>query len=62
MSIWQLFQVANVLQYPVKSVYPEGSNVNIRKDLGHDIHCQNQCANNQGNCYIDVDNYASRQW
>ena len=45
MGIWQLFQVANVLQHPVKSVYPEGGNVNIRKDLGHDIHCQNQCAN-----------------
>ena len=61
MGIWQLFQVANVLQHPVKSVYPEGGNVNIRKDLGHDIHCQNQCANTR-ETYVDVDSYASRQW
>ena len=33
MGIWQLFQVANVLGNPVFSVYPDGGNVNIRKDL-----------------------------
>ena len=49
MGIWQLFQIANVLQHPVKSVYPEGGNVNIRKDQrsGHDIKCRNEGANSR---------------
>ena len=47
MAIWQLFQIANVLQHPVKSVYPEGGNVNIRKDLGWDIKCRNEGSNNR---------------
>ena len=33
MGVWQLFQVANVIEYPVTYVYPEGGNANIRRDL-----------------------------
>ena len=33
MGVWQLFQLANVLHCPIRSVYPEGGNANIRLDL-----------------------------
>ena len=29
MGVWQIFQVANVIQHPVKLVYPEGGNANV---------------------------------
>ena len=45
MGIWQLFQVANVIENPLSSVYPEGGNINIRKDLNHKIFCKNEPAN-----------------
>ena len=33
MGVWQLFQAANVLNCPIRSVYPDGGNGNIRLDL-----------------------------
>ena len=47
MGVWQLFQVANVIQCPVKSVYPEGGNVNIRLDLNRTMRCINEDHNDR---------------
>ena len=47
MAIWQLFQVANVLGNPFYSVYPDGGNVSISKDLNHKIFCKNDTANSK---------------
>ena len=42
MGVWQLFQLANVLHCPVRSVYPEGGNANIRLDLNQVMWCINE--------------------
>lgn len=47
MGVWQLFQVANVVQCPIKSVYPEGGNVNIRLDLNRTMRCINEVHNDR---------------
>ena len=47
MGVWQLFQVANVIEYPVTSVYPEGGNANIRRDLNRTMKCINQANNDR---------------
>ena len=45
MGIWQIFQIANVIQAPVWSVYPQQTNPNIRLDINRTIWCKNQIAN-----------------
>ena len=45
MGIWQIFQIANVIQSPVCSVYPQQTNPNIRLDLNRTIWCKNQISN-----------------
>ena len=47
MGIWQLFQLANVLENPVCSVYPDGGNMNIRGDLNCKIFYKNETANSK---------------
>ena len=45
MGIWQLFQAANVIGHPIRSIYPENSNHNIRLDLNRIVHCFNGLQN-----------------
>ena len=47
MGIWQFFQLANVIQAPVRSVYPEQSNPNIRLDLNRTVWCSDVNANSR---------------
>ena len=47
MGVWQLFQVANVLNCPIRSVYPDGGNANIRLDLNRIMWCIDSNANNR---------------
>ena len=39
MGIWQMFQAANVIGHPIRSIYPEQSNENIRLDLNRVVYC-----------------------
>ena len=45
MGIWQIFQTANVIQAPIRSVYPEQTNVNIQLDLNRTVWCNTENAN-----------------
>ena len=45
MGIWQIFQTANVIQAPIRSVYPEQTNVNIQLDLNRIVWCNTENAN-----------------
>ena len=47
MGIWELFQIANVIQNQFCSVYPDGGNVNIRKDLNCKMLCKNELTNSK---------------
>ena len=47
MGVWQLFQLANVLNCPIRSVYPNGGNANIRLDLNRIMWCIDSNANNR---------------
>ena len=47
MGIWLLSQLANILENPVCFVYPDGGNMNIRKDLNCKIFCKNETANSK---------------
>ena len=44
-GIWQIFQAANVTDHPIRSVYPENSNPNIRLDLDRVVYCYNDNQN-----------------
>ena len=39
MGIWQIFQTANVLNRPIRSVYPNIGNTNVIKDLNRTVYC-----------------------
>ena len=39
MGIWQIFQAANVLKCPIRSVFPSIGNVNVIKDLNRTVYC-----------------------
>ena len=47
MSIWQIFQIANVINKPVCSIHPNTGNPNVREDLHRTVYCiddtYNQC-------------------
>ena len=47
MGIWQIFQIANVINRPVCSVHPNIGNPNVREDLHRTVYCiddtYNQC-------------------
>ena len=47
MGIWQFFHLAHVLENSGCSVYPDGDNMNIRKDLNPKIFCKNETANSK---------------
>ena len=47
MGVWQIFQVANVIQHPVKSVYPEGGSANVQLDLNRIMWCINNVNNDR---------------
>ena len=47
MEIWQIFQIANVIQAPVSSVYPQQTNPHIRLDLNRIVWCKNVNANSR---------------
>ena len=47
MGIWQLFQTANILCIPIKSVYPIGCSSNdTRSDMNRVIYCSDASYNN----------------
>ena len=39
MGIWQIFQAANVLKFPIRSVFPSIGNINVIKDLNRTVYC-----------------------
>ena len=39
MVLWQLFQTANVLQNPIRSIYPTQGNNTIRRDINRRMWC-----------------------
>ena len=39
MGIWQIFQAANVLEHPIRSVFPHIGNENVVKDLNRTVYC-----------------------
>ena len=39
MGIWQIFQAANVLKWPIQSVFPKIGNENVIKDLNRMAYC-----------------------
>ena len=39
MGIWQIFQIANVINRPVCSVHPNIGNPNVREDLHRTVYC-----------------------
>ena len=45
MGIWQVFQAANVIGHPIRSIYPENSNPNISLDLNRVVYCFNNMQN-----------------
>ena len=47
MGIWQIFQTANVIQNPIKSVYPSESNPNVRADINRIVNCHTEQFNNK---------------
>ena len=47
MGIWQIFQISNVIQMPVRSIYPQQTNANIRLDLNRIVWCKNVSANSR---------------
>ena len=52
MGIWQIFQSANVIRQPIRSVYPEGYNNNIRLDLNRAAYCYTEQHNQLPNVNI----------
>ena len=39
MGIWQIFQAANVVKRPIRSVFPNIGNENVVKDLNRTVYC-----------------------
>ena len=53
MIIWQLFQTANILHIPIKSVYPIGCSSNdTRSDMNRVIYCSDAVYNNANSIKI----------
>ena len=47
MGIWQVFQTANVLNHPIRSVFPNIGNHNVIKDLNRTVYCLDRTRNSQ---------------
>ena len=45
MGIWQVFQASNVVQRPIRSVFPHIGNPNVIKDMNRTVYCID-CQNN----------------
>ena len=45
MGIWQIFQAANVLKWPIQSVFPKIGNENVIKDLNRMVYCIDHASN-----------------
>ena len=39
MGIWQIFQAANILKWPIRSDFPNTGNENVIKDLNRTVYC-----------------------
>ena len=39
MGIWQVFQASNVVQHPIRSVFPHIGNPNVIKDMNRTVYC-----------------------
>ena len=47
MGIWQVFQIANVLNCPIYPVLPNIGNQNVIKDLNRTVYCLDRTRNSQ---------------
>ena len=47
MGIWQIFQIANVIKWPICSVHLNIGNPNVRKDLHRTVYCIDNTYNAQ---------------
>ena len=45
MGIWQIFQAANILKWPIQSVFPNIVNENVIKDLNRTVYCIDRANN-----------------
>ena len=52
MGIWQIFQLANVIKWPICSVHPNIGNPNVRKDLHRTVYCIDNTYNAQSPLHI----------
>ena len=52
MGIWQIFQIANVVKRPIRSVHPNIGNPNVREDLHRTVYCIDNTCNVQTPLHI----------
>ena len=52
MGIWQIFQIANVIKWPICSVHPNIGNPNVREDLHRTVYYIDNTYNAQSSLHI----------
>ena len=52
MGIWQIFQIANVVKRPIRSLHPNIGNPNVREDLHRTVYCIDNTCNVRTPLYI----------
>ena len=52
MGIWQMFQIASVINRPIFSVHPNIGNPNVRADLHRTVYCIDNAYNQQNPLHL----------